>query len=108
MRRWSGWRAACSALHTDSHGQAFVLAALMLTVLLGFTGLALDMGATYVQYSEAQNAADSAALAGADDLPNQSANAVADANTIAATTNHPSDGFVDGQNGTTVKPKVLT
>lgn len=46
-------------------GQTMVLVALMLVVLLGFGALAIDVGAMTFQRSSLQNAADSAALAGA-------------------------------------------
>ncbi len=49
-------------------GQAIVLIALMLVVLLGFVALAIDGGNAYTQKREAQNAADAAALAGARQL----------------------------------------
>jgi Flp pilus assembly protein TadG len=47
-------------------GQAIVLIALMLVVLIGFVGLALDGGRAYVDRRELQAAADAAALATAD------------------------------------------
>jgi Flp pilus assembly protein TadG len=47
-------------------GQALVLTALFLVVLVGLVGLALDVGHQMDRYREAQNTADAAALAGAD------------------------------------------
>ena len=47
------------------HGQMIVLFALVITVILLFTGLVIDGGNALVQRREAQNAADFAALAGA-------------------------------------------
>ena len=47
-------------------GQAIVLVALMLAVLLGFLGLSIDSGRLYVERRQLQTAADSAALAAAD------------------------------------------
>ena len=46
-------------------GQALVIAALAFTVLLAMTGVVIDSGNAYVQQRGTQNAADSAALAGA-------------------------------------------
>lgn len=56
-------------------GQAMVLAALMMVVLLGFAAFAVDFGYVSVQKTDLQNAADAAALAGVVDLPS-TANAV--------------------------------
>lgn len=50
----------------SQRGQAIVLVALMLAVLLGFLGLAIDSGRLYVERRQLQTAADSAALAAAD------------------------------------------
>ena len=46
-------------------GQILILSALVLPVLLGFTGLALDVGLAYAHRTERQRAADAAAIAGA-------------------------------------------
>jgi hypothetical protein len=46
-------------------GQAIVLLAISIVVLLGFTALAIDGGMVFADRREAQNAADAAALAGA-------------------------------------------
>lgn len=48
----------------DDKGQAAVLVAVSLAVLLGFGALTTDLGFLYVQRRSAQNIADSAALAG--------------------------------------------
>ncbi|CZQ80916.1 Hypothetical protein Tpal_134 [Trichococcus palustris] len=55
-------------LKKEEQGQALIMVALMLTVLLGFAALVVDVGNLYVQKSQLQNAADAAALAGAQDL----------------------------------------
>lgn len=57
-------------LAKDEDGQVLILFALMLVVLMGFAALAIDIGIIAVQKSNLQNAADAAALAGAQDLPN--------------------------------------
>src|SRR4051812_46260729 len=46
-------------------GQVLVIAALMMTALVGFTALVVDVGDAYAQRRLVQNAADAAALAGA-------------------------------------------
>ncbi len=46
-------------------GQVIVLIALLVVILLGFTALAIDGGGLFLLQRDAQNAADSAALAGA-------------------------------------------
>lgn len=51
-------------------GQSAVLFALLLVTVLGFTALTVDVGRVYLAKAEMQNAADSAALAAAHDLPN--------------------------------------
>lgn len=53
----------------NENGQALVLAALVMVVLMGFAALAVDLGTVYVAKADLQNAADAAALAGAADLP---------------------------------------
>lgn len=49
-------------------GAVAILVALSLVVLIGFAGLALDLGKLYVAKTELQNAADACALAGAFEL----------------------------------------
>ena len=53
-----------SYLHNDK-GIATVYIAVLLVVLIAFAGLAIDLGYMYVSKGQLQNAADSAALAGA-------------------------------------------
>jgi hypothetical protein len=57
------------SLAKDQSGQVLVFSAIMLTVLLGFAGLALDLGLATMDRRKAQVAADAAALAGAAQLP---------------------------------------
>jgi len=47
-------------------GSILVITALSLVALVGFVGLALDLGHLYVVKTELQNAADAAALAAAE------------------------------------------
>jgi Flp pilus assembly protein TadG len=69
----------------DEQGAVLVHVAVALLALLAFTALVIDMGAMWVSRRQAQNAADSAALAGAlslafddpDDIPRAQATAAA-------------------------------
>ena len=59
-------------MRKQQNGSVLVLAAGILIVLTGFAVLAIDVGRIYVVRNELQNAADSAALAGANCLDRQS------------------------------------
>jgi Flp pilus assembly protein TadG len=50
-------------------GQTLPIICLFMVVLLGFGGLVIDLGNGYLQRQQAQNAADAAALAGAEAVP---------------------------------------
>ncbi|MEA4925067.1 MAG: Tad domain-containing protein [Syntrophomonadaceae bacterium] len=50
-------------------GQALVLSALMIAVVVGMAALIVDLGGGYIAKSDLQNAADAAALAGVAQLP---------------------------------------
>ena len=78
-------------------GQALILIAFGIIALLAITGLAVDASATYSNRQDAQNAADSAALAGGLDLANSKASVITDAQTTAN-----SNGFINNTNGTTI------
>ncbi len=52
-------------------GQALVLVALLMVVLMGFAALVIDVGMLYFTTGNMQNTVDAAALAGAQDLPNE-------------------------------------
>lgn len=54
----------------DQRGQVLPLTAFMILSILGMGALALDFGRAYIAYHELQSAADAAALAGAEQLPN--------------------------------------
>ena len=56
-------------MYKNEDGQALVLVALLMVVLLGFAALDIDGGMMHLTKSQMQNAADAAALAGAQDLP---------------------------------------
>jgi Flp pilus assembly protein TadG len=65
-------------------GVVSIVVALSLAVLIGFVGLALDLGKLYVTKSELQNSADACALAAARDLTGASPLSVSEAAGIAA------------------------
>jgi Flp pilus assembly protein TadG len=77
-------------------GQALILIAIAIVGLLALVALAIDAGNGFSDRSKAQNAADSAVLAGATaKTQNQSV-------TSAATARATSNGYTDGINGATV------
>ena len=67
----------------DEHGQAFVLATLMIVMLLGMGAFVLDVGSWYRTQRRLQSTADAAALAGAQLLPNDAASARSTAQSYA-------------------------
>ncbi len=62
-----------SRVHKNQGGQIFVLFGAMLTAIIGFSALAVDVGGFVSDRRDLQNAADAMALAGAIDLPSASA-----------------------------------
>ena len=60
------------------HGQVAIVVALMLVVLLGFAALVVDVGLNWAARTQAQAAADAAALAGVIALPSDPAASVED------------------------------
>lgn len=54
-------------------GQVLIMAALLMPMLLGMTAIAIDVGRVAAERRSLQNAADAAALAAVQDLPNQTA-----------------------------------
>ncbi len=65
-------------------GAVAVAVAILLPVIIGVTGLVIDVGSWYLTQAQLQNAADAAALAGAADLPNSPSSAAVAAQTLAA------------------------
>jgi uncharacterized membrane protein len=61
----------------EERGLALVIFALMLFSLLMITALVVDLGAVYAHRRNDQNAADAAALAGAQELPDMAATVTA-------------------------------
>jgi Flp pilus assembly protein TadG len=84
-------------LHHDERGQTIILVALSLPLMLGFIGIATDVGALFKDKRDIQTAADAAAIAGALNY-NYGATAWKAAAQNAATAN----GFTNGSNGVTV------
>src|ERR1700733_13915479 len=76
-------------------GQALILTALGLTVLMGFAGLGIDMGVMRYEKRLQQTAADAAALAGASNLAPNTGVSIGGQNAAAA------NGFTDNGGGTT-------
>jgi Putative Flp pilus-assembly TadE/G-like len=66
-------------MEADQQGQVAIVVALMLTVMLGFGALVVDVGLNWAARTQLQSAADAAALAGAAELPGQPGEAVAKA-----------------------------
>ena len=88
----------------EESGQALVLAALAMVVVLGMAALAIDVGMFLQERRDLQNAADAAALAGAVDLPGSPAGAIADATTWAG-----QNGIGPGElDGVTVSTTYVT
>ncbi len=56
----------------DEQGSVIVIIAVAFTVLMGFTALAVDTGLLYLEHTRLSRAADAAALAGAQELPDTS------------------------------------
>lgn len=73
-----------SQSRSSESGQTIVLFALSLTVLVAFLALTFDIGKMALDRRSVQNAADAAALAGAQMLPDDPNAAIADATTYAA------------------------
>ena len=82
--------------HAGERGQILPLVAICLVVLMGFAGMAVDVG--YLQYEkhQQQNATDAAALAGAQEL------LAGGSITTAAQKDSAQNGFTNGTNGTQV------
>lgn len=71
-------------LFTNKDGQVMILFAIGLAVLMGFVAMAVDVGAATATKAKMQSAADAAALAGAQELPESPSQAVTYAQTYAA------------------------
>jgi Flp pilus assembly protein TadG len=65
------------ALFREDRGQVLPISAIMLVGFLGMAAVSVDMGHAVLNYEQLQNAADAAAMAGAQSLPNTTASTVA-------------------------------
>jgi len=79
------------SLLREQKGSVIAVVALSMTCLIGFASLVVDVGYLYLNKTQLQNMADAAVLAGAQDLPGSSLQAVATANSYAAMNGVPSD-----------------
>ncbi len=79
----------------DESGQAVVLGALAMTVLLGFVSLGTEVGMLFVTQQSEQAAADSAAITGAQEMSYGDM-------TSAAKSDAARNGYTDGSDGVTV------
>ena len=68
----------------DESGQAVVMVAVMMVVMLGFAGLVIDGGRVYITYHELQITTDAAAMAGAYNLATSGSSAVSTATSYSA------------------------
>ena len=84
-------------IHRDERGQTIILVALSLPLLLGFIGIATDVGALFKDKRTMQTAADAAAIAGALSL-NSGNTAITAAGKKASAAN----GYTDSSNGVIV------
>lgn len=90
-------RPRLTRLHQADEGQALVLVALGLMVLMFMAALGVDVGYLHLQKQQMQKAADAAAIAGATALSYNGAFQVAAQNDAAA------NGFTNGHNGISVQ-----
>jgi Flp pilus assembly protein TadG len=97
--------AARRARHEES-GVVLVLVAILLTVLLAFAALAIDLGSLDQAQKQAQAAADAGALAAADDLEVSANSVTSDAQTYAAKNYPGSTSTVTTPNARTVQVTV--
>ena len=82
-------------IHRDERGQTIILVALSLPIILGFIGIATDVGALFKDKRTLQTAADAAAVAAAQSL--NYGTYVSNGKAASA-----ANGFTDGTNGVTV------
>ena len=98
MRAMSGWKDALG----DESGQVLLIAALVMSALLGFVAMSTDVGVLFRARRNTQTAADAAAVAGALDYLYNGSSGAAAAGKAAASAN----GVTDGTNGATVTVNV--
>jgi Flp pilus assembly protein TadG len=96
-----GAKRAKAAGRSES-GQAVVLSVVWMIVLLGMAGLVIDVGSWYRSQRDLQADADAAALAGAQELPNNTSTASGQATTYAL-----KNGFTLPASGITISGTVV-
>ena len=77
--RHDGERGEATVIRKGREGQSLIIVAFGMVTLLGVAGMAVDVGSWYVTSQHLQTAADAAALAGAQQLPTNPSQAVANA-----------------------------
>jgi Flp pilus assembly protein TadG len=87
-------------------GQTLPVICLFLVVLIGLCGVVIDLGNGYLQRQQAQNAADAAALAGAEAVPSGGYQAAA--SQMAVKNGKPGDGVTVNFNGTDAVTVTVT
>ncbi|WP_345508121.1 pilus assembly protein TadG-related protein [Terrabacter aeriphilus] len=94
-------RLARLARRRDERGYVAIMMSLMSSVMLCMCALTVDVGHWYVVASQAQKAADAAALGGVPSLPGNQTAAFSTAQVLAT-----KNGFPNGVNSTTVTPRL--
>lgn len=92
-----------TALLRDRRGASAILTALSMTVLMGFAGMAVDVGLWYADKRIAQGAADSAAFSGAVDYQLNASTTDATGVADAVTRSY---GLINGAGGVTVAVNI--
>jgi hypothetical protein len=87
-------RKLTSRSSSPERGQVLVMTALMMVVLIGIAGLAIDISAAYLREREERAIADAAALAGGQDLQIPGSRALPGADEYAAAKEHAMDVLV--------------
>ena len=88
-------------IHRDERGQTILLVAFSLPILIGFIGIATDVGALFKDKRTMQTAADAAAIAGALDLNSAGSGSLVNLGNVvlAARAASAANGFTDSLNG---------
>ena len=88
-------------IHRDERGQTILLVAFSLPILIGFIGIATDVGALFKDKRTMQTAADAAAIAGALDLNSAGSGSLVNLGNVvlAARAASAANGFTDALNG---------
>lgn len=95
----SAGRALPVRFRSKMTGQAIVMVAIMMTILMGFTALVIDTGRIWMSRRALQNSVDAAALAGVQELPNDLSGAKSVACDYASVKNYVADMFDSGCGG---------